>query len=532
MTIAPSCGNPLFTSKPQMKQALARQPLDPQWAEHSFRQGLASHKAGDLRVAEAHYRATLRVNPRHAAALHHLGLIAHQAGRHAAAAGLIARSLAAEPDSAAAANDLGLVRIALDQPHDARLSLERSVRLAPEWSNAHYNLGIAADRGGDLDAAIAAYREATRLQPDFADALCNLAIDLHAAGARHEAVAAYRRALVCDPSLSRLWVYLALAQTELGHFTAARQAAERGVALLPADAIYFGGDLEGSLAPLRQSLRCLADHYGAASPWAPEPGFDYPVASYSGALAATLACAEAAGLDLFLTCGTILGAIRDNGFMRHDKDIDLGIWADVALGRLRAAMAADPDFSDACETGPHHSQMSWTWRGTVAVDVFRYERGDEHASCDMWIGSHPISWLHHPFALRRHTFSGLACLVPDDPDRYLTELYGDWRTPNPYFGIFASPNIKGGFPPICRSLAYTSLFRAVALRQRDRAINLCGQVLALDPGDALVADLRARIAGSPAAMATAARRHDAESTLRARFAARAGGDTDPPSPLT
>jgi hypothetical protein len=83
--------------------------------------------------------------------------------------------------------------------------------------------------------------------------------------------------------------------------------------------------------------------------------------------------------------------------------------------------------------------------------------------------------------------------IPEDPEFFLSEVYGDWRTPNPYFAAWASPNMDGGFPPVARCIAYANIFKAAWSGDRPRAIDLCRQLLALDPGNTLVADIRLRL---------------------------------------
>lgn len=85
----------------------------------------------------------------------------------------------------------------------------------------------------------------------------------------------------------------------------------------------------------------------------------------------------------------------------------------------------------------------------INVDVFVHHReGDV-----LWHGSSIHRWENSVFELAEHELAGVRVLGPADSDRYLTENYGDWRTPVTEF------NCTTGTP----NLVITRSFRSVAL---------------------------------------------------------------------
>ena len=85
----------------------------------------------------------------------------------------------------------------------------------------------------------------------------------------------------------------------------------------------------------------------------------------------------------------------------------------------------------------------------INVDVFVHHR----EGGVLWHGSSIHRWENSVFDLAEHTLGGVRVLGPADADRYLTENYGDWRTPVTEF------NCTTGTP----NLVITRSFRSVAL---------------------------------------------------------------------
>ncbi len=148
------------------------------------------------------------------------------------------------------------------------------------------------------------------------------------------------------------------------------------------------------------------------------------------------------GQDWFVLSGTLLGIVREGGFLAHDYDIDAGIMADgVDAEALRMALhqgagpfrCSDLEFQtrfdrDAqgrlCVTRqPVFLKVSHA--NGIYIDIFlHYREGDT-----IWHASSLFRWDNSAFTLAPYTLAGVQVPGPADADRYLTENYGAWRIP-------------------------------------------------------------------------------------------------------
>lgn len=143
----------------------------------------------------------------------------------------------------------------------------------------------------------------------------------------------------------------------------------------------------------------------------------------------------------YLVSGTFLGLHREGGFLAHDYDIDLGINAEqIDYDELVATLNASSvlvvkkidQYIDVYtdETGQRRirkvpSIIKLIHENGMQIDLFIHYT--ENGRC--WHGSSIHRWENTPFDLLERELEGIAVYAPADADTYLTENYGDWRTP-------------------------------------------------------------------------------------------------------
>lgn len=141
------------------------------------------------------------------------------------------------------------------------------------------------------------------------------------------------------------------------------------------------------------------------------------------------------GQPMFLISGTFLGAVRNGGFIASEYDIDVGFFtADIGTDTVVQAMHESPKF---IQVSANDKLIKAVHVKGTTVDVFAHfeERGL------IWHGSNKHRWYNTPFELKPINLLGRDYLAPADADVYLTENYGDWRSPCAFWDTsFDTPN--------------------------------------------------------------------------------------------
>ena len=146
--------------------------------------------------------------------------------------------------------------------------------------------------------------------------------------------------------------------------------------------------------------------------------------------------------------GTALGLHREGDFLAHDLDIDLGVFTDsIDLQRILAAarraaflqrVEYETQVSLRLEKGhlmpaEHPVLVKLVHRNGIAVDLSLLHREGGR----IWHGTPLHRWEHLPFGTQERSLRGVPVPAPDPIDQYLTEAYGDWRTPVSSFNCSA-----------------------------------------------------------------------------------------------
>ncbi len=263
----------------------------------TIKDGLAHHRAGRSREAEAAYRAILAAEPENPEALHLLGVLEQQRGHLKPAVELMRRAIALRPKVPTYHRNLGTALQAQgDSPgaeacHRAALALNpdfpeahhslaealrtlgrhpeaethyrAAIRLKPNFVFAHNGLGLALAAQAKLAEAEAQYRTALTQDPKFAQSMTNLAHVLELQGRRQEAENEFRRALALDPKSLAALVNLGNLLKETGRTTEAARLYTQAIALNPglaaahnnlANLYKDSGRAEQALAHFRHAL--------------------------------------------------------------------------------------------------------------------------------------------------------------------------------------------------------------------------------------------------------------------------------------
>lgn len=181
----------------------------------------------------------------------------------------------------------------------------------------------------------------------------------------------------------------------------------------------------------------------------------------------------ALGVRSFLISGTLLGFLRDSAFISWDKDIDVGVFtSEQRPAELERAFTRSSRF-EVRRLDFNSDRLRVNHANGMMIDIFPHYQGEDGR---IWHDGTATRWWNSPFELTTMEFLGRTQFVPDPPERYLDENYGDWRTPNQDFDArLDTPNVEVTDPDYLQTLLYFSLLDAIAQRKprrRERYLRL------------------------------------------------------------
>ena len=184
------------------------------------------------------------------------------------------------------------------------------------------------------------------------------------------------------------------------------------------------------------------------------------------AIKAFHAAMQDAGIPWTPVYGTLLGAIREKGFIKHDDDLDIGVWNDSLPGgldnlhdaRLRHGFQFRHRFL--VDGGEFAREETWTWKG-LHVDIFFFDTVKDQIckgymfypfqGCSNFRESNAahggLRVVEFEVPLSHETvmvpFEDTEVPITKSAEGFVVARYGlDWRIPDPTF-VYPRPGVVG-----------------------------------------------------------------------------------------
>lgn len=219
--------------------------------------------AGDRTGAMEHLARAVALHPANGSYRRRLADTAFAAGNHAVAADAYRGLLAIAPHDIGAHNDLGVCLEKLERFAEAAEQYRNVVEQVPTLAEGHANLANVLARVGKLEESETHHRRAIELKPTEWRFELNLANLFWETGRVAEAEAIYRKCLESQHDNATLWHDFGSRLMLARRFDAAREAAERAVALNPSLATAHNnlgnvlgntGDYAGAIAAYERAV--------------------------------------------------------------------------------------------------------------------------------------------------------------------------------------------------------------------------------------------------------------------------------------
>ena len=398
----------------------------------------------------------------------------YQKGEPQKAAEVFASILSEHPDSIEAYLNIGASRLAAKQHDLAAEAFKAALAIDSENPNAVYGLAMSYEAAGDRIASLPLFQRAAGLNPRSAKMWMSLAEITSDPSARSKAIESAVTAAKEDFKANHQSFASAMRTGnifEQAHYLAdAQRAYATAISIAPSS----------RLARAKSSL-CFykaQDFLNAADANRstimncdiPETSND-DGSSFTKLAEHTLVkihdILQRAGVSFFLVAGTLLGCIRNNAPLPHDRDVDIGIPEKMSASTIMEAFRGDPEFSVPV-TYSDDDILFYVYHQHMPIDIFRHETIDNWMWCGLSRDTNDMKWRYSRFKLTPLRIIDREFLVPAPTAIYLKENYGDWETPQvAYSSVLSSPARFHVSTDVLRYFAHSRLSMALHKRKPD-----------------------------------------------------------------
>jgi len=157
------------------------------------------------------------------------------------------------------------------------------------------------------------------------------------------------------------------------------------------------------------------------------------------------AICQASDIPYFVMAGTLLGIIRENEFLLHDDDIDIGILDDKYADKIKNLLLNE-GFNFYGQFGKKDESLQYRFfYSHIQIDIFfYYEKNKQYYMTSFDNKGNTYKYYWNKFQIDKLNFKNISINIPSNPEQFLETQYGtDWCIPKKdYDYINDAKNIK------------------------------------------------------------------------------------------
>ena len=157
-----------------------------------------------------------------------------------------------------------------------------------------------------------------------------------------------------------------------------------------------------------------------------------------------LSILEEEKIETFLVFGTLLGAIREKDFIKHDLDLDFGVWENNDFSKLRKCLESRGFYLKSeiilLDDKTVEYQNYRDKETNISIDFYRFTRLDTKNIYYDFLREENLSYTEsikknkglfvyrydfEKFSLEDYLFKGKKCKIIKEYDNFLKKVYGD-----------------------------------------------------------------------------------------------------------
>lgn len=492
-------------------------------------------ESGDVDTAINMYKQAIAKNPTHFLSYVNLGNALNSAGNHGEALRIYKKALKIQPGHDGLYANIGNVCLAQGQLDQALKYYQKATSINPNEADYYYNTGRVFTSQKDHDSAlqwydkalwkdpdhvvsliaggsaaflshkyaesVGYYEAALRLSPENAEIMSRLGTSYNKAGKADKAIELLQNAISRNKTDTRSYSALMSIFLKQRRLEEAKALVEDGLCLNPEDAM-----MSNCVARFYQDVgeEEIAEKYYAAAikqylhaEYEPKDivkrNFNLPFAQE--AFLAFCKLMKDNGVEAFACFGTLLGFIRNGNFLSFDKDVDIGIKDPARIPEVIDIVNKSEDFAVTHEhwvsQGSH--LLCVEYRDVFGMDIFFHEEDEVSSVAGFSRRTTGVRWKFTKFDLVPFEIFDTTVLIPENADRYLSEIYGEWQIPDPYFdSVVSGKNLVEPYNALVKCYTYNRLFANMHnLNKHKKAIGYCRKIRECEPDNDFIDDVEA-----------------------------------------